>query len=207
MDERITKLVNHVTINPNTSVPFFKGLLENEQDRGIPHMNVLRYLLVNDLLETGEYRVSKDEDRQVVFLTYCPDEKTRPPTQNVMELLKEGNYLIERSGQKFVKYAGLLHIATKYSRVDSIESQLVESLSSDDRYVFKATISGSRGTFTDYGDADVTNVGRLVQTAMLRMASTRAIVRALRLYLGVGLCGLEEINTEEKEKKLPQTEI
>ena len=62
------------------------------------------------------------------------------------------------------------------------------------------------GTFTDYGDADVTNVGRLVQTAMLRMASTRAIVRALRLYLGVGLCGLEEINYE-KEKKLPQTEI
>lgn len=48
-------------------------------------------------------------------------------------------------------------------------------------------------TATGIGDASPANVGRMVAIHCLRMAETRAVARALRHLLGVGLTALEEL--------------
>tara|TARA_R110002020_G_scaffold322296_1_gene538108 strand:+ start:5393 stop:5926 length:534 start_codon:yes stop_codon:yes gene_type:complete len=67
--------------------------------------------------------------------------------------------------------------------------------------VVKATISGERGTFEGLGDAMPDNVGRNIAPHFLRMAETRAISRALRLYLGRGDTVAEELNLESAPAK------
>lgn len=54
-------------------------------------------------------------------------------------------------------------------------------------------------TCSDYGDATQKNCASLTKDAFIRMASTRAKVRALRNILGIGATAIEEINMEKKE--------
>ena len=68
------------------------------------------------------------------------------------------------------------------------------------RFCFRATVKGTKNingesvtvTFTDEGDASPKNTSKMIQSHVRRMASTRAIVRALRLYTGVGMTSFEE---------------
>ena len=46
-----------------------------------------------------------------------------------------------------------------------------------------------------YGDADPSNVSRLVHGAEMRVAETRAVNRALRKAYGIGICSVEEIGS------------
>jgi hypothetical protein len=48
-------------------------------------------------------------------------------------------------------------------------------------------------SFTDIGDANPTNCNAKVGKHLLRLASTRAIARALRSFTNVGLTALEEL--------------
>ena len=59
--------------------------------------------------------------------------------------------------------------------------------------IFKATVTGERGTYNAFGDASPRNVGKMIAPHLIRMAETRAIARALRLYTGCGYTALEEL--------------
>jgi hypothetical protein len=81
-----------------------------------------------------------------------------------------------------------------------------------DRWIFKATVFKSRSCkgFEAYGDADPSNVSFLVHGAVMRVAETRAVNRALRKAYGVGICSVEEIGSvaeppqaSAEAKKLP----
>jgi hypothetical protein len=49
--------------------------------------------------------------------------------------------------------------------------------------------------FVGYGDADPSNTSSLVRGAEMRVAETRAVNRALRKAYGIGLCSVEELDS------------
>jgi hypothetical protein len=107
-------------------------------------------------------------------------------------------YMIERSGKKFVLYAGLLEEA--HSRgLRSIETDLIQIPSADngDVAIVKAVVRTEDGKFTGIGDASPENVGRNIVPHAIRMAETRAKARALRDAINVGATAFEELGGEE----------
>lgn len=109
-----------------------------------------------------------------------------------LKLMKKRGYIIKLQGREYTTHAGLLATAHEHG----LEGVWVDMVSWDPdarAAVMKATAKGARGTYTDYGDANPTNVGKNIATACIRMASTRASSRALRLYLGVGMTTFEEL--------------
>ena len=114
-------------------------------------------------------------------------------------------------GRWYVTHSGLLRIAQR-RRCCGIRTELQRDLfsSSDNRWIFKATIyktPGSRG-FVGYGDADPSNTSPLVRGAEMRVAETRAVNRALRKAYGIGLCSVEELGwlTGSPSPKKEQTQ-
>jgi hypothetical protein len=107
------------------------------------------------------------------------------------------NELLWIGGRWYVSHPGLLRIAhrRKCLRIHtSIESTVSEP--SLRRWVFKATVYlSATNSFVGYGDADPSNVSPLVHGAEMRVAETRAVNRALRAALGIGLCSVEEIGS------------
>ena len=101
-------------------------------------------------------------------------------------------------GKDFVLYEGLLDEFHKNGG-NSIETELVQSeLNEEVFFIFKATVKGTRGTFTGYGDACRGNVNPMVAPHMLRMAETRAKARALRDYNNIGVTSLDELGGDVK---------
>src|SRR5699024_2215265 len=67
--------------------------------------------------------------------------------------------------------------------------------------IIKATATTDDGkTFDGYGDANNSNVNRMVAIHLIRMAETRAKARALRDLTNIGMTAIEEI-VEEYEPK------
>ena len=105
----------------------------------------------------------------------------------------------------YVTHGGLLQIALR-RRCAGIHTVLQERLCDAEagRWVFKAVVRKSGGrssrsnTFSGYGDADPSNVSPLVRGAVMRVAETRAVNRALRKAYGIGLCSVEELVWEPK---------
>jgi len=95
----------------------------------------------------------------------------------------------------FVLYAGLLDLAHQKGilKIDVDPIQL-PSADNDHMAICKAhVISKSGEVFSDVGDATPQNCHPRVAKHLLRMASTRAIARALRSMTNVGMTALEEI--------------
>jgi len=110
----------------------------------------------------------------------------------------DNKYIIEISGKKFIQFDGLL-VLFHENKGKSIETEEVASSTATDPR-FKATVSGDKGTFTGHGDANDSNVGAMVKVHKYRMAETRAIARALRLYNNIGLCSVEELGGDKYEE-------
>ena len=105
---------------------------------------------------------------------------------------------INLKGKDFVLYEGLLDEFHK-SGGNSIETELIQTeLNEDVFFVFKATVKGTKGTFTGYGDACRGNVNPMVAPHMMRMAETRAKARALRDYNNIGVCSIDELGGENE---------
>jgi hypothetical protein len=107
----------------------------------------------------------------------------------------------------YVTHAGLLRLA-KRRRCCGIMTAIEENLSDPaaDRWVFKATVftnARCKG-FTGYGDADPSNVSRMVRGAELRIAETRAVNRALRKAYGIGICSVEELGSTRFTESTPE---
>ena len=109
-----------------------------------------------------------------------------------MNIQKE--FIQNIQGKDFVKYEGLLNLFHENGGKE-IHTELVQSeLNGETFFIFKAVVSGERGTFEGYGDACKGNVNKMVMPSMMRMAETRAKARALRDYDNIGLCSVEELD-------------
>ena len=102
--------------------------------------------------------------------------------------LKVGN----GPSKTYTTHKGLVWLAHLHG-VASIDSVMIEYDAKARSAVFKSIVTGERGSYSGIGDADPSNVGRMIAPHAIRMAETRAINRALRLYLGLGMCSIEEL--------------
>jgi len=104
-------------------------------------------------------------------------------------------WITKIEGKEFVKYPGLLDLAHQHG-LSSIEVDIVQMPTKDNGNfaVCRATVMSKIGeTFIDVGDSNPGNCSSKVSKHLLRMASTRAIARALRSYTNVGMTALEEL--------------
>jgi hypothetical protein len=103
-------------------------------------------------------------------------------------------FVINRNGKDYVLYAGLLDLAHQQG-LKAIKTQLIQAPAGDNGQVAicLAEVTTEKGTFTGIGDADPGNVSRMMATALIRMAETRAKARALRDAVNVGMAALEEL--------------
>jgi len=113
-----------------------------------------------------------------------------------IKLLRQNKHIINLSGKEYVTHQGLVWLA-HIRGIQSIETEMVQGQLQEGFFLFKATASGERGTFSGHGDAKPNNVGKMVKPHLIRMAETRAISRALRLYCGVGITSKEELDMQD----------
>ena len=104
-------------------------------------------------------------------------------------------YIINLQGNNFVKFEGLLS-EFHNNGGKSIETEELEK-STFETPMFKATVSGEKGTFTGHGDANNSNVNSMISKHKYRMAETRAIARALRWYNNIGECSFDELGGDD----------
>lgn len=111
-------------------------------------------------------------------------------------------FVVNLRGKEFVLYAGVLDLAHQKG-IRRLETEVVQ-LPSDQNgreCVVKATLELEGGQiFTDYGDANPTNVNRPIAQHLIRMASTRAKARVLRDATNIGLTALEELGSLEEDE-------
>ena len=115
-----------------------------------------------------------------------------------LDYLRKMGAIIKLQGKEYTTHQGLLYVAHQQG-ITSIITELVSEDADKRRAVFKATAVGDRGAFTGWGDADPSNVGKMIANAYLRMAETRSVSRALRLYLGIGMTAMDELPGKEQE--------
>jgi len=109
-----------------------------------------------------------------------------------LQTLKKHGYIKVLQGKEFILYSGLIWLAHEEG-LHGIQTELIEADWDNGRFVFVATVTGKRGTYTGYGDATTRNVSKGILPHALRMAETRAKARALRDYTSIGLCSVEEL--------------
>jgi hypothetical protein len=104
-------------------------------------------------------------------------------------------FIISIDGHDFVKYQGLLDMAHQKG-IAQIEVETIQLPSAENGNfaVCKANVVSKSGeSFTDIGDASPQSCNSKVVKHLLRMASTRAIARALRSFTNIGMTCLEEL--------------
>ncbi|MCC7537526.1 MAG: hypothetical protein IT379_14980 [Deltaproteobacteria bacterium] len=111
---------------------------------------------------------------------------------HTIELKNRDGQVVER--REVVALKGLLRLAHR-ERLSSIRTRLVQAPTKDNDHTAIAVVAvvTSRGTFEALGDATPSNVNRRVAAHFIRMAETRALARALRAALDIGVVSLEEL--------------
>lgn len=118
------------------------------------------------------------------------------------------DFVIKLEGKDFIRFRGLLDLAHQKGVV-RVEVDIVQlpAKSNNDYAVCKATVTAKDGgVYSDVGDACTSNCNRLVARHLLRMASTRAVARALRTMTNTGITCLEELGGENEEEDKPKEE-
>ena len=105
-------------------------------------------------------------------------------------------FIVDLHGKQYITHEGLLSLAHE-AGLKAISTNLISYLGVGKEAVVQATAEGEKGTYTGLGDASPQNVGKNIATATLRMAETRAVNRALRAYLGIGMTTFEEMPPDE----------
>lgn len=103
-------------------------------------------------------------------------------------------FITKLQGKKFITYEGLIELfhSNGGNSIKTDEINITEN-----QAIFKAIVKGENGTYTGYGDADHKNVNPLIAKHFIRMAETRAIARALRLYNNIGMTAVEELGGDD----------
>ena len=105
-------------------------------------------------------------------------------------------FIVDLHGKQYITHEGLLSLAHE-AGLKAISTNLISYQGVGKEAVVRATAEGEKGTYTGLGDASPQNVGKNIATATLRMAETRAVNRALRAYLGIGMPPFEEMPPDE----------
>ena len=119
------------------------------------------------------------------------------------ELAIPREYVITQQGREYVLSDGLLHGLVQLSRgFYDLATEIVQLPTAENAQtavvtarvtVFDPETGRVLRTASGIGDASPANTGAMVAKHCLRMAETRAVARALRHLLGVGLTALEEL--------------
>jgi hypothetical protein len=105
-------------------------------------------------------------------------------------------FIIKIENKDFVQYAGLLDLGHQKG-ISQIEVDPIQLPTQDNGNfaICKATVISKTGdSYTDIGDCSPQNCNSKVSRHLLRMASTRAIARALRSFTNIGMTCLEELS-------------
>jgi hypothetical protein len=140
-----------------------------------------------------------------------PVEEVQQPERKKPQL--DPRWIIEIEGNQFVKFAGLLDLGHQKG-IAQIDVAIVQLPTADNGNfaICRATVTSKEGeVFADIGDATPANCSSKVSKHLLRLASTRAIARALRSFTNIGITCLEELadlsdiegNNSEGEKIRP----
>lgn len=121
------------------------------------------------------------------------------------EHLRRIGVIIKLQGREYLTHDGLVRTAHDLG-IESITTEIVSWDPEARAAVVRAVASGGRGTYSGIADASPENVGRAIASACLRMAETRAISRALRLYTGLGMTCTSELpgNAPQPAPEAPQ---
>jgi hypothetical protein len=104
-------------------------------------------------------------------------------------------FIIEIEGKEFVTYPELLDLAHQKGILKiEVEPVQIPTKENENFAVCKAIVISKGGeSFVDVGDANPSNCSSRVSKHLLRMASTRAIARALGSFTNIGMTCLEEL--------------
>lgn len=132
-------------------------------------------LAVNSCIPEGEFETAQ-------FL-----EKKKPKLDE--------RFVTEIEGNEFVKYPGLLDLGHQKGILKiEVDPFQIPTKENGNFAICRAVVVSKTGeTFSDVGDANPGNCSSRVSKHLLRMASTRAIARALRSYTNIGITCLEEL--------------
>ena len=109
-----------------------------------------------------------------------------------IEQLHTRGHIMNLKGKPYVLLTGLLELAFE-NGLEGWDSTCVSHSGEKRSAAFKTIVKGERGTFTGHGDADPSNLSRGMLPSYFRMAETRSLCRALRFYLGIGMCARDEL--------------
>ena len=99
---------------------------------------------------------------------------------------------IKLQGKEYVTHSELVEWATK-AGLNEVRTEILHIDIDKKQALIQATATGERGTFQGIGDALPDNVGRMIAVHWIRMAETRAVNRALRLYTGRSTTSIDEL--------------
>ena len=104
-------------------------------------------------------------------------------------------FITKIEGKEFATYPGLLDLGHQKGLLKILVDPIqIPTKENGNFAICKAEVVSKTGEiFTDIGDANPSNCGARVAKHLLRMASTRAIARALRSFTNIGLTCLEEL--------------
>lgn len=119
-----------------------------------------------------------------------------------LDVLRKRRDIMKLQGREYIKYSGLLWVAHE-GGLSGITTELVHADYAGGHFVFRATVTGSRGEYSAHGDASPDNVSGQIRKATLRMAETRAVARALRSYTGIGMTAWEELPGRDSAEQPP----
>lgn len=118
-------------------------------------------------------------------------------------------FVVDRQGRDFVLFPGLLDLAHSKG-LSGIITQLEQIGTEENRWttIFSATVSmidpvcghDSQKIFKSYGDANPSNTAANIQPHMMRLAETRAIARALRNAVNIGMVCTDELGDDGEVK-------
>jgi hypothetical protein len=93
-----------------------------------------------------------------------------------------------------IAFKGLLALAHEEG-LKSVRTTIVQIPTEENQKtaVVTAKVKTSKGVFTGTGDANPANVNRRIAPHILRMAETRAMARAFRLAVNIGVVAIEEL--------------
>lgn len=99
-------------------------------------------------------------------------------------------------GRDFVLFEGLLEMAHA-AGLKRVETQLLQAPHRDNGMlaIVRAVVETGKGVFSALGDASPESAERPMQPHLIRLADTRAIARAIRIAVNVGMTAVEEINS------------
>lgn len=112
-----------------------------------------------------------------------------------IEIKNRDGQVVER--KEVVTAKGLLHLAHK-ERLSDIRTEIAQTPTKDngDTAIVLVRVTTQRGAFSGLGDANPRNVNTRIAPHFIRMAETRALARALRAALDIGVVAIEELEEE-----------